>query len=297
MFIRRILYGALGLCLAAWSTWAAENGNTQYGLGASQFYGGLMAPEPGLYGLSQTSYYFADRLNDKNGNRIPVDFDVKAAVETLRFLGVTDVDIAGGNLWFQGVLPYMVDLNASAGPFSDSRGGIADIVAATGLHWQAGPHSFLLGLDVAMPTGSYDAQRLSNPGLNHWSVQPAAGYHYLDFQNPTWELGLAARYIHNFENHDTNYTSGDEFNIDYAIGYNFGKLRVGMTGYFLKQLEDDKGPGVGSDGNRGQVFAMGPSINWKFTQFMEVNLAYQKEFFVRNRAAGNTIWLNATLPF
>lgn len=291
------LAGAVPAMMAT-PVFSSENGNTQYGLGSSQFYAGAIPPFAGTFAMFQTTQYSADKLKDGNGKDIPAGFKVDVLVETSRLIRVTETKVAGGDLWFQMVAPYVIDQKTQLFGGQDSRGGLADVTLTAGLHWQRGPNSYVFGLDTVAPTGSYDAHRLTNPGLNHWSLQPVLGYHYVDMQQPGWEVGTATRYIVNFENEDTHYRSGQELVVDYAAGYNFNRnLRLGVTGYWLKQLTDDKGSGVADDGNRGQALAFGPSINWRFNTGSELSVSYQKETHVKNRAEGANLWLNFATRF
>ncbi|WP_435171241.1 SphA family protein [Falsirhodobacter sp. 1013] len=267
---------------------AAENGNTQYSPGSSGFYSGAIPPVQGLYALSQTSYYSADRLTDDNGDRLPVSFGADVKVETLRLLGVTGWEAAGGKVWWQLVMPVILDMDISAGSHGGSTSGLSDVLVAGGLAWHSGAHTYVFGIDVALPTGDYDPGRLANAGLNHWSIQPTFGYHYLDVTDPAWEVAIGVRYLKNFENSDTDYTSGDELVIDYAAGYNFGSFRAAVSGYLLEQLTDDEGPNVASDGNRGKGVAIGPSLNYTFANHALLGISWQKEIETESRPQGDT---------
>ncbi|MBB4953631.1 hypothetical protein H4S14_001652 [Agrobacterium vitis] len=274
---------------------AAENGNTQYAPGSAQFYAGAIPPFEGFYFLSQTSYFSANRTNDGNGHEVPIDFHVKAAVETLRFVYVSDVHIGDAQLWGQIVLP-LIHLDISTAFASDKTSAFADATATVGLAWHPDQRqTYIFGLDVGVPIGTYDKDALANGGLNHWSVQPTLGYHYSDPQG--LELATTARVIFNSENTDTHYTTGNEFVFDYAVGWNFDKVRVGATGYYIKQFTDDKGPGVGSDGHRGEGLAIGPSLTYSFNPGMQVSTSWQHDVVAKNRAQGNTVWVNFATKF
>ncbi|MHB0708079.1 transporter (plasmid) [Roseomonas mucosa] len=276
---------------------AAEGGNTQYGLGSSQFYSGAIPPFPGVYALSVTGYYFANQLNDGNGHKLPLDFSVKVSSQTVRLLGVTNTKFLGGTVWGQLVIPVVLNLDVDLGPLGDSRGGLSDIIVSGGLVWHDGPSTYIVGVDTALPTGSWHAGRLANPGLNHYSTQPTFGYGYVDHVNPTWEVAASLRYIVNFENPATNYTSGNELVLDYAAGYHFGPTRLGVVGYYLNQITDDKGRGVGSNGNRGRGFAIGPAVTYDFLPMTQLSVSYQKEVVAENRPKGGNIMMHLSFKF
>lgn len=274
---------------------AAENGNTQYSPGSSQFYAGGIPPFPGFYFVAQTGYFHSDRLNDSDGNKVPIDFDVKAVSETFRFLYVTDIEVGGATLWTQFVLP-VVRLDMSVPFVEDDSTSIADVSGTLGLVWHPDKYNtFITAVDVAAPTGNYDVSSLANVGLNHWSIQPVLGYHYLDPQG--LEIGSTLRFIFNMENTDTAYRSGTEIVLDYAVGWNFDKWRVGAVGYYIQQVTDDRGPGVASDGNRGKGFAIGPSLTYSFNPGLQVGASWQHDVIAENRAQGDTFWVNFATKF
>lgn len=274
---------------------AAENGNTQYSPGAAQFFAAGIPPYPGLYFLSQTNYFSADRTNDSNGNRVPVDFNVKAWAETMRFLYVSDIEIGGAQLWGQVVVP-LVHLDLSVPFGKDSAFGLADVTTTLGLAWHPDRYnSFVVGVDLAMPTGRYNPSDIANIGNNHWSVQPTVGYHYSDPQG--LELATTARLIFNTENHDTDYTNGTEFVLDYAVGWNLDKWRIGAVGYYLQQISDDRGPGVAADGHRGRGFALGPSLTYSFNPGLQVSASWQHDIVAENRPQGDSVWVNFATKF
>jgi hypothetical protein len=274
---------------------AAENGNTQYSPGSAQFFAGAIPPFPGLYFLSQTSYYTSDRTNDSNGDEIPIDFEVKALAETMRFLYVSDIELAGAQLWGQLVVP-IVHLDMSLPYGEDSSLSLADITASAGLAWHPDRfNTITFGLDVGMPTGSYDTNDIANVGNNHWSFQPTLGYHYSDPQG--LELGTTLRMIFNTENQDTDYRSGTEVVIDYSVGWNIDNWRLGAVGYYLQQISDDSGPSVASDGHRGKGFAIGPSLTYSFNPGLQVSGSWQHDVLAENRSQGDIVWLNFATKF
>lgn len=276
---------------------ATENGNSQYSPGSSGFFGGAIPSMPGVYALSQTSYSSSDRLNGSNGDKSPLDFGLDVKVETIRLLGVTNAEVRDGKFFWQLVLPIVLDLKTHVGSHGGSDSGLGDVTLSSGLAWHKGPNTYVVGLDVGTPTGSYDSSKIANTGVNHWSLQPTFGYHYLDFQNPTWEFSVQPRYIKNLKNSDTHYTSGDEIVIDFAAGRYFGPVRLGVVGYALQQVTDDSGTGAAADGNRSRGVALGPSITYTISPGTQLGLWWQKELASENRSQGDTWQLSFSTKF
>lgn len=293
--VKCIAAGTVAAAIAASVADAAENGNTQYAPGSPQFFAGQIPPYPGLYFLSQTSYFGSKRSNDGDGNALPIDFETRAIAETMRFLYVSDVEVGGATVWGQLVVP-LVGLDLTVPFASDNGVGLGDVVAAAGLAWHPDRfNTFIFGIDVATPTGKYDENDFPNIGLNHWSLQPTVGYQYFDPQG--FQIGATARVIFNTQNPDTDYKTGNELVVDYAVGWNFDKVRVGAVGYYLQQLTDDAGPTAPADGKRGKAFAIGPSLTYSFDQSLQVSASWQHDVFAENRAQGDTVWVNLATKF
>ncbi|MBT9371317.1 transporter [Rhizobium sp. CSW-27] len=293
--LKCLLLGTALMTVGIGGAQAAEGGNTQYSPGSAQFFAGGIPPFPGLYFLSQTSYFTSDRTNDSNGDRIPIDFKVKAFAETMRFLYVSDLEVGGAQVWGQLVVP-LVHLDLSLPFGEDTSFALADITSTIGLAWHLDQKSAItFGLDVGMPTGQYDTSDIANVGVNHWSFQPTLGYHYSDPQG--LEIGTTARLIFNTKNTDTDYRTGTELVIDYAVGWNMGPWRLGAVGYYLQQLTDDTGPTAPSDGHRGKGFAIGPSVTYSFNPGTQISASWQHDLVAENRAQGDIFWLNFAAKF
>lgn len=113
------------------------------------------------------------------------------------------------------------------------------------------------------------------------------------------EVSAKAIYIINKEKSATHYTSGDEFNVDYNIGYNItSTLQAGVSGYFYKQItgdEQDNFTGRYED-NKGRAFAIGPAIKYQAPAW-GFFAKWQHESNIANRAEGDRIWLQAVFRF
>ncbi len=288
----------LALCLSTvmlCPAMAAENGNSQFSPGAAQFFAGAFPPYPGLYFLSQTNIYSSNRLNDGNGNKIPINFNVTSVAEALRFLYVTPVELGGGKVFTQLVVP-LVSVNLTTPAGKSNSFALADMVGTIGVSWNLDrKNAIVLGMDIAAPTGAYDTRNAASPGLNHWSFQPVVGYHYSDPEG--LEAGITSRLVFNTRNNATGYTNGSEWAVDYAIGWNFDKLRVGAVGYYYQQFTNDTGPGAPADGHRGRGFAIGPALSYAFSQKLQVSASWQHDFIAENRAQGDAVWINFATSF
>jgi hypothetical protein len=73
---------------------------------------------------------------------------------------------------------------------------------------------------------------------------------------------------------------------------------MGITGYYLKQTTDDKvnGARVGVNGNKGEVFALGPLVRYQAGK-VPIAFQWQHELSATNRTQGDSFWLKAAFRF
>ena len=199
---------------------ATEAGGGAYPNGAESFMAGALPP-PGTYFINYLTYYQASSFKDNNGNDLPVKFNLKAAADVLRFIHVTNYKVLGANWAVHAFIP-LAYMDVEQGPRSDDRFGLGDIIIdPIILGWHSKNFHVTAGLDIYIPTGNYNQERLANTGRNYWTFEPVLGMTYLS--DGGFEISAKLMYDFNTENDDTNYQSGQEFHFNYAIGYHIGK--------------------------------------------------------------------------
>ena len=272
---------------------ATEGGGTTAAAGAEGFLAGALPP-PGTYGLVYATHYQASRVNDNDGHSAVPGFKVKADVVVSRLVHMTSTTLLGGQLGYYGVLP-LVKLNVKAAGMSDSRTGAGDIEAAPLLAWHGPQWHTGAALALVLPTGSYDAGRMANPGNNITTIRPVFVASYLTESG--LDVSTKLSYSINRKNSDTNYQSGQYLHADFNVGTRVAPgWQVGLQGYLIHQTTDDKvnGVKVGPDGNRTRVFAFGPGVRWQSSPTApSVELRWLKETGARNHTQGNAVWLKA----
>lgn len=272
---------------------AGENGGSAYVHGAEGWLTGVMPP-PGNYLLSYTNYYHANRLNDENGKNEVPNFQLDVASQTLRYVHVTKTRIAGGSLAFQVIVP-VVDLHVRAGQQSDHQTGIGDItVTPLILGWNEGKWHYGFALGAVLPTGAYRRGALANIGRNYLTFEPVVAITDLDPEGP--EVSVKLIYHATGRNDATHYRSGNEMHADFAAGWSFRNIVAGVSGYYSRQIEDDRQRGkVIGGGNRGEVFALGPSMKWQLGK-VPLMVSWQHELRSRSKPQGDKLWLKVVLP-
>lgn len=280
--------------VSAMNVYATEYGGGAYPNGAEDFMSGAVPP-PGTYFLYYFNYYHADKFMDKDGkNAAPPGFDLKATADVFRFLHVTDKKILGGNWGMHIFIPY-ISLNLKAGGAKDNASGLGDIIVdPIVLSWHSKNWHFAAGVDVYIPTGSYDKNDMVSVGRNYWTFEPIFAFTYMS--DSKFEVSGKFMYDINTKNNDTNYKSGQEFHFDYTIGQKIKDFSVGLGGYYYKQMTKDTGTGAPSDGNKGQVFAYGPQVKYDYKN-MSFSAKYQKETSAENRPEGEKLWVKFSYGF
>lgn len=298
-----VLVGSLFLGV---SSGHAKEGGDQYANGAENWFAGA-APRPGNYFINYLGNY-SGKLKDGNGNNAIVADKtptVDAVFNALRFLKVTEQTLWGGNWGWHVIVPVVnqkIDFIPQGG--KAGKTGLGDItINPFILSWHRPEWHTVVGLDIHLPSGAYDKNDLRKSiGVNYTSIEPVFAVSYLGSNG--WEVSGKFMYNIKTKNNATDYQSGDEFHMDYLVGKHIGNWGVGVSGYYLKQVNDDKqngatvaaAPGVWSEGRRGQVFSIGPSVKYK-TQGGTVFIGqWQHETKVENRFGGEKVLLKLIMP-
>jgi len=283
---------AIGCALAVGSVQAKE-GSDQSQNGAESWLAGAVPP-PGTYFINYLGHY-SGTLRDGSGNKIRPggkDIKVSATFDALRYVRITEATLLGATYGWAVIVP-VADLSVDLAGSESGRTGIGDsVLTPLILSWHFPEWHFAAGFDVFLPTGAYNkaAAPGKNLGANYYSLESIFVFTYLDRDG--WEV--SGKLMHNWKtrNKDTDYRSGDDIHMDYLVGKHFGPWSAGLSGYYLKQIGDDKlaGAKVGSDGNRGQVFALGPSIKYETASRSQFIFQWQRETEVKNRFQGDKLW-------
>jgi hypothetical protein len=300
-FILSLLLSVVSLILTVGidNVFATEGGGNAYPLGAEDFMSGA-APPPGTYFINYFLYYHADEFNNGSGDNIDKKFDLEAVVNTFRFIHITKHKILGGFWGMHMFIPlWNLDVTATtpAGVKGDTQTGLGDIIVDPFiLSWHFKNFHFLTAVDIYMPTGRYDKDDLANTSRNYWTFEPIVAFTYLsDFG---LDVSSKIMYDINTNNPDTDYRSGQEFHFDYTVGYKISNWRLGVGGYYYKQITDDKvnGETVEPDGFKGQAIAVGPQLKYDYKN-MSFIFKYHREFEVENRAEGDNFWFKFVYAF
>lgn len=283
---------------------ATEDGGSQHPLGVATILQGVAPTPPGFNILNDNVFYVADRLNNSHGSKALPHFHVDVMASVLRLDYSLPEPIGGIRFGVKLIMPFpRVNLTIGSGPgaFHQEKAGLGDIsVAPLVAGWEfetpVGHLNQSGELGIVFPTGSFRSTDGVNLGRNYTAVSFSQGNSL--FPTKDTHIGFAANYIIGNKNSLTNYQSGDEFILDWSMGYEITRdFAVDITGYYYKQITNDYRGGVlvNGDGNKGQAVGIGPQIRFKFHPGA-ITLKWHTEMAVQNRAQGNRFWLQFYHP-
>lgn len=265
--------------------------SAHYPAGVEGIKGGTLPP-PGFYLRDYNYFYFA---NEFPGG--PPDFDLFAYVQAPRPVYISPVQVLGGYLGADALIP-LVYQDVKIGSFSESSFGLGDIFFEGTLSWHGDRYDLGVGYGAWAPTGEFDAMHPSKAGKGYWGhMLTAGGTVFLDPERQ-WSVSLLNRYEINMENSDLKTTPGDVWTLEYGVARALNQtLDVGVIGYYVLQTTKDRGDGAANP-TRDQVFGVGPEVSmfWpKLTLFGSLRYIYEVE--ARNRPEGHTVNLTLTKIF
>lgn len=276
-------------------------------LGFTSFLDGGPPSGPGLYFSQYFQYIRGDRLTNSNGDDLLPSFadeELNVFVSLSQLIYQSNQCLLLGGKWGLDLIVPIVGTDLSyggSGPFPQDNGaGLGDILIGPFLQWdpvmgRSGP-LFMHRIEFQMifPTGKYSSDREVNPGSNFFSFNPYwAGTLFL---TPRWEVSTRIHYLWNAENSDPNraYLGADDSQAGQAIHLNFAssyeviekRLRVGLNGYYLKQITDTEVDGHGLSGSREQALGIGPGLVFHCTKDTHFFMNLYFEPLAENRPEG-----------
>jgi anthranilate 1,2-dioxygenase (deaminating, decarboxylating) large subunit len=276
-------------------------------LGFTSFLDGGPPAGPGFYFQQYFQHWSSEVFKNQNGDALLPAFDEDLTAVISISQGIYQSDkklILGGMLGLNVMVPIVgLDLdNIPPGvPLEDNSSGLGDILIGPFIQWDPimgknGP-IFMHRIEFSMifPTGKYDSNKELNPGSNFFSFNPYwAGTFFI---TPQLTASTRIHYLWNAENDDPNRGFGDvdDTQAGQAIHLNFAtayevlpkQLRLGINGYYLKQITDTQADGDDVTDRKETVLGVGPGMVYHFSQDDHIFFNIYFETLAENRPEGS----------
>lgn len=310
-------HAAAALAFTSTPLAAGEGGGSAYLQGTFNDFAAGVFGEPGFYLRNDLFYFDGDIDARPLGGRVAAGADQELWLNLLKLAYLTDTTLWGARVGYAITIPYAnVDVSGSATiPVigaeafrSGGETGFGDIyVNPLLLNWVRGNNHFTFAPGIVVPTGKYDEDKLVNIGRNYWALDVAGSYTYLNQQTGR-EFSATAGVYFNDENSDTDYTTGNEFHLDWTATQYFSEsFGLGLAGYWYEQISDDKGRLAGGltaqddfDGFRGSGWGLGPAFVYNAQVGDRTVSIIGKALFnidSKNRFDGDIFMLSAAFQF
>jgi hypothetical protein len=299
-------YRDLQCLLAGGGAALAATSGTHYGFGGEGVMAGTTPPVGFTYRMYNT-WSNPTTMKDNRGHKINNGFNLDIFASAHRFVYVTESKLFGADYFYDVVMPLVSkDLDIKATGFSDSKSlSLGDmVIEPLALGWHKPRWDGAFGLAVIAPTGEYDADVPTSPGLGYWSgMLTIGGTYYFDAAR-TWTISALTRTIINSRQRDTHVRPGSEFVMEYGLGKEVQMrddllVRVGIAGAIYRQFSDDSKDGVDTIASEHkQSNALGGELNLFYlpAQF-QANIRVLREFDAENTTQGSQAVLTLTKSF
>lgn len=299
---------AIGFCFTQ-PTMAAENGTGFYLLGSRGPLAGFLPP-PGTYFQNDVYIYSGSagaNVTLPLGNNLVAGVKGSAVLELPTVIWVTNAKLFGGSFALAATQPFgnlSVDAKLSINPLGsravkDSTTTFGDPIFQAMLGWNEGDFHWTLGALVNVPVGDYDADRLANVAFHHWGVN---AYGSLTWLNPATgiDVSVIPSFTFNAENPATDYKTGTEFQVEWAVSKSFTKeFSLGFIGYHYQQITGDSGEGAVLGAFKGRTTGLGGTIGYNFALGhipVSTRVKIFQELDTKNRLKGTAGFITISMP-
>ena len=270
-FLARVLLASSLISGPGSAVLAAEGGVSHYLPGLAGDLGFALPPAPGWQVANILWSQSGEIGATVAGGRATADLDLRLTLDIVAASYAFDRTVLGGTYSVGVVVPFGYaelegELTTSGGArrsFSEDSFGVADMaIIPLQLNWSRGNYHFELSQSIIPPTGTYDEDELVNLGLGYWSFDTIGAFTWLNPNSGT-EVSVALGLMHNAENTNTEYHTGNESHLDWAVNQFLTEtFAVGLRGYRLNQLKGDSGEGAVLGNLEGFEQGVGAGFVW-----------------------------------
>jgi hypothetical protein len=251
-------------------------------------------PEPGLHVVDRVVSYRADELRDRHGDAVPVEgLRLRALANGFGLAWVVDVPRIGARAGATVAAPVVDVRLASERPeASVDRFGLADVfLQPLKLGWRRDRLDAVAAYALYVPTGRSPLAGgggVSNGQLTH--EVSGGGTVWVDDRR-AWYVTALGSYQLNMRKLGIDITRGDVVQVQGGVGARVleRRLELGVVGYGLWQVRDDRGTGVPRHhrGARDEAYGLGPEVVLSLRPLpARLRLRYAHDVAVKSRPVG-----------
>ncbi len=250
---------------------AAESASSHYLPGLTGDIFMARPPQPGLLIANTVYAQSGDASTAVLQGLIEVGIELDLVLNFLSASYTIEDIVLGGSFTAGVAVPtgYANLALSASGPLGRTVGTEAEaveladlILTPVQLNWWFDDLSVKLAEVIIVPTGSYDDDNLVNLGRNYWSFDTLVAVTWFNADTGT-EISAAPGIMFNTTNNATNYQTGTEFHIDFAVNQFLDpNFAFGLRGYYYNQLTRDSGSGAILGDFKGEALALGAGFFW-----------------------------------
>jgi hypothetical protein len=261
-------------------------------LGTLGLYAGSQ-PDSGFYVVNQFLSYWSNDIYDRYGHRIPVDLDLDAVANPVGFQVTVKLC---RSLYLNAAVATpasRISLQSDLPEASVDEFGLGDVyVQPVKIGWKAAQLEAVAGYAFYAPTGLFIPHASGSLGQGQWTHEFSLGGTVYFDRARTWRFSSLAGYDLNQRKEGIDITRGDTFQVQGGAGKSFGSLDVGLTGYGLWQVRDDRGSDLPATlrGARDVDLGLGPEIDYTVKRIRSrIGVRYCRDVVAKSRPLGQIL--------
>ena len=302
-----LMIGAAALAAAVAAPAQAQL-NTQHIKGSVGVKAGSQAP-PGEYAIAPLVYFYTtDDIRNANGDQVPINANIDAALFGAGVSVVTKKTILGGFYGFTVLIAGANNRLQGAEIDQNPGAGITDsVITPLQLGWHKKRADALVYYTLYLPTGRYEDGASNNTGLGMWGQEIGAGTTVYVTEDRKYHAATTVSLNFSSDKQDSTTHVGNAMNIEGGVGGDFlkGGLVAGLAYYSSFKLSQDRIE-VGHLPQplplaKSSTFGLGPDITLALAKnntvygFLGVKSFW--EVYAKTTTKGGAWLITATFPF
>jgi hypothetical protein len=278
--------------------------NTQHVKGSAGLKAGSQGPPGGYVVAPMLYFYSADEVRTKDGDLLPLDASLNAAMFGAGYAHITTKKLLGGFYGFQVIFPVGANNRIQGTEIDQNPGaGLTDsVIQPISLGWHFKRADAIASYTIFAPTGRYTNGASNNTGLGMWGQELAFGTTVYLNEKRQYHAATLASFDFQSKKEDSDTKVGNTMNLEGGFGGDFlkGGLTVGLSHYTTIKLTDDQIEGIPGILIRGKnrVFAIGPDATLAIARHNTVygfaRVCYQWETYARTTTQGGAWNISVT---